>query len=432
MIIKNETISNFKLTNGMRVVFQPVPESKSVAIYLSVRAGPRYEEEKNSGLAHFLEHMLFEGTNRFTDARGLANYIESVGGRSGAWTDKEYVTYYVKVLPEYVEKATDYLSDIIFNSRLDEKNIEKEKGIVTEEMKRKIDNPEAETLDSWMMWAWGKNQSLGRSTLGELQTINKLSKKKILNYLKKFYFPSNMAIVVVGNFSEEKAKKYLRKYFNKGENNKLPEILPVQYEQKKDPIKIVSSNTEQIQIICGFITDINYFNDDRYVLMLLAEILGGSVISRLFYKLIYELGIAYSSTTYSWIFNDTGLFITYTAVSDSNVNEAIKQIFNEIRKIKTEVIRDKELIANKEKIKARLYYDMETTDSVAYLYSCQLITEGKITTPEEIVGKISSIKASHLKRIANKYFNSENLRILIRGKVNSNIKKEIREELMQI
>lgn len=432
MIIKDKSISNFKLTNGMKVVFQPVPESKSVAIYLTVKAGPRYEEEKNSGLAHFLEHMLFEGTNRFADAREVANYIESVGGRSGAWTDKEYVMYYVKVLPEHVEKAIDYLSDILFNSRLDDENIEKEKRIVIEEMKRKIDNPESESLDLWMEYVWGKNQSLGRSTVGEITTINNLNKEKITTYLKQFYFPSNMAIVIVGNFLEHEVKKYLKRYLDIEVKIDLPKLLPIKYVHKKKPIKFIQSTTEQVQIVFGFVTNVDYFNEDKYVLMLIAEILGGSTTSRLFYQLVYKLGIAYTSVTYPWSFKDTGLFINYTAVSSANTYKAVNQIFKEINKIKEELISDTELKSNKEKIRARFYYDMETTDAVAYFYSTQLATEGKITTQEEIINKIKSVKSADLSRIAKKYLKSENLNILIRGKIDLNTRQKIEEELLQI
>lgn len=432
MIIKDKSISNFKLTNGMKVVFQSVSESKSVAIYLTVKAGPRYEEEKNSGLAHFLEHMLFEGTNRFVDARELANYIEGVGGRSGAWTDKEYVMYYVKVLSEHVEKAIDYLSDILFNSRLDDENIEKEKRIVIEEMKRKIDNPESESLDLWMEYVWGKNQSLGRSTVGEITTINNLNKEKITTYLKKFYFPSNMAIVVVGNFFEHEVKKYLKRYLDIEVKIDLPKLIPIKYVHKKKPIKFIQSNTEQVQIVFGFVTNVDYFNEDKYALMLIAEILGGSTTSRLFYQLVYKLGIAYTSVTYPWSFKDTGLFITYTAVSSTNTYKAVNQIFKEINKIKEELISDTELKSNKEKIRARFYYDMETTDAIAYFYSTQLATEGKITTQEEIINKINSVSAKDLKSVAKRYFNSENLSIILRGKVELETRKKIEEELMQI
>lgn len=416
MIKEKKTKSKLVLPNGLRVVLQPKVDSKSVSIYLSVAAGPRYENANNSGLAHFLEHMLLEGTNRFPSAGELANYIESVGGRSSAWTDKEYVTYYVKVLPEHLQKGIDYLADIIFNSRLDEKEIEKEKGIVLEEINRKIDNPEVESFDMWMEWTWGREQSLGRSTLGIPDTIKKLTREKILNYMKQFYIPSNMVITIVGNFSEKDAEKWLKEYFNIQSKNKLPVFLPVRFVSKKEPIKYVESTIEQAQIICGFVTDINYFSKDRFALALLADILGGSVTSRLFYKLVYDLGIAYISGTYSWVFKDTALFINQTAVSSKNVSLALKTILEEFNKLKNHLISDEELISNKEKAKARIYFDMETTDAVANFYVTQLITENRIMTQEEIIAKIDSVSKEDIKRLANKCFNKENLSILVRGK----------------
>ncbi len=423
--MKKNDILKGSLKNGFNFFLQSISESKSVSVYLTVKAGPRYEEKINSGLAHFLEHMLFEGTYRFDNAKKLADYIESVGGRSGAWTDKEYVTYYVKVLPEYIERAIDYLADILFNSQISDADIEKEKGIVVEENSKRNDSPELYVLDKWLEWTWGDRQSLGRSTLGDNKTISKLKKKRIMGYMDKLYTPSNMTIVVVGNMVKQNVKQYLERYFMPTRREYKRRLLPVKFLPKKNKIKFIKSNSEQSQICLGYVTGASYFDEDKFPLMLIAEILGGSTTSRLFYKLIYDLGIAYTAGTYNWFFNDTGLFIASTGVSIKNTNLAIAVILKEIEEIKKDLISDKELKSNKEKMKARLYYDFEATDSIAYFYSSQLSTEGKVFMPEELIGKINSVTTEDIRKIAVKYLNPKNLSILITGNLSQDAKKKI-------
>lgn len=421
--------SSFSLKNGLKVFLQSIPESKSVSIYLTVKAGPRYEQREESGLAHFLEHMLFEGTHRFNNAKRLAEYVEGVGGKSGAWTDKEYVTYYVKVLPEYVERGLDYLSDILFNSSINGIEIEKEKGIIIEEMNRRNENPEVFVSDQWLEWTWGDNQSIGRSTIGNIENIKKLKKEKIQGYLERFYVPSNMTIVIVGNFVEKDIKKSLENYFHIQGNNYHSKILPIKFTPKKQVVKFIKSRTEQIQICLGFVTNVNYFNEDKYVLWLISEILGGSTSSRLFYELIYGLGIAYTAGAYAWLFNDTGLFITSTGVSQKSIQKAIEVILHEIDNIKTELISEGELKSNKAKIRARLYYDFEATDAIAYLYSSQLSTEGKITFLDELVSKFDSVSSEEIRRIAVKYFNPKFISILILGNISKDIKIQVSDTI---
>lgn len=415
------------LKNGLSFFSQSIPESKSVSVYLTVKAGPRYEEKNNSGLAHFLEHMLLEGTNRFNNAKKLADYIESVGGKCGASTDKEYVTYYVKVLPEYIERAIDYLADIMFNSQLNNSDIEKEKRIVTEEINRSNDSPETLVLEKWFEWTWGNNQTLGRSTLGDNRTIIELKRNRITAYMNRFYTPSGMTIVVVGDVANQSVKHYLEKYFICTKDEYKNNLLPVKFLTKNNKVKIIKSNAEQSQVCLGYVTGVSYTDDDKFPLMLIAEILGGSVTSRLFYKLVYDLGIAYTSATYNWFFKDTGLFMVHTGVSKENTYLAIKAILNEIKEIRKKLVSNKELKSNKEKLRANLYYDFEATDSIAYFYSSQLSTEKKVTTPDDLINKLNRVTDSDIKRVANKYLNSKNLSILITGDIDQGLKKNIEE-----
>ena len=405
----------FNFPNGLTLILQSMPSVNSVSIFVTVGAGPRYETKETAGLAHFLEHMLFEGTKKLPTSKDLAQYLESVGGKSSAWTDKEYVSYYAKVQKQYLNVAFSYLSDIFFNSLLDEGAIEKEKGIVMEELKRSKDNPEVNIWDLWFEWIWGKSQPLGRSTLGDEVTIQNVSKKKLQDYMTRFYKPSNMAIAVVGNFSIEEAKKQALKYFSKGGNKKIQQFEKQKFLPKQIHTQVIEANTHQNQLLLGFITDISCSHKDRFTLRLISSVLSGGVSSRLFNKLIYDLGIAYSAGAQSWIFSDTGLFYAYGGFSPENTKSAIKVILEELNKLKKEKIPDKELSEAKEKDKAGLYFSLETPDAIANLYSAQQITEKQIMTPKEIAARIDKVTAEDIKRVAIKYFTTKNLALTIKG-----------------
>lgn len=404
-----------KFSNGLSLIMQTMPLVNSVAIYVAVGAGSRYETKETAGTAHFLEHMLFEGTKSLPSSKRVAEYIERIGGRSGAWTDKEYVTYYVKVPKQHLDVAFNYLAEVLFESTLSSEAIKKEKGIIIEELKRKVDNPEAEIWDLWFEWVWGENQSLGRSTLGGEVTIQKVTRQQLQHYMERFYHPANMAIAIVGNFSPKEVADYALKYFGHQQEKGVPVFKKLKFVPKKVHTKIIKSNTQQAQLILGFVTNISYTHKDRFPLRLIADILSAGVSSRLFHKLIYELGIAYSSWAQSWIFADTGLFYVYGGFSAENVELAIKIILEELKKLKEEKISERELEEVKEKGKASIIFSLETPDALANWYASQQITEKKIMTVEEMLKKIDQVTAEDIQRLARQYFTSKNLCLTIRG-----------------
>lgn len=405
----------FTLPNRLTVILQPMLSVDSVVVYAVVGAGPRYEAKESAGLAHFLEHMLFEGTKRFPTAKDVAQYIERVGGIGRAFTDKEYISYNAKVPKQHFEVAFDYLSDILFNSLLENDVIEKEKGIVMEELRRGKDNPEVDIWDLWFKWIWGGNQSLGRSTLGDETTIRNITKQKLQNYMDKFYYPSNMAIAVVGNFSLKKAEGYALKYFGRNQAKNIPTFKKLQFMPKKIHTKIIKADIEQAQLMLGFVTNISYDHKDRFPMRVIADILSGGVSSRLFHKLVYELGITYSAWAHTWIFADTGLFYVLGGFAPENLEKAIKVIIDELGKLKEQKVTNEELREAKEKDKAGLYFSLETPDAIANLYSSQQITEKQIMTPKEISERIDKVTAEDVQRVARKYFITENLCLTIKG-----------------
>lgn len=403
------------LKNGLTVILHPMPFVNSVSINIAIGAGPRYETKETSGLAHFLEHMLFEGTKNMPTAKDVAQYIERVGGIGRAFTDKEYVSCNAKVPKQHLEVAFSYLSDVLLNPLLENNAIKREKGIVMEELKRSKDNPESDMWDLWFEWIWGGNQSLGRSTLGNKSTIENITREQLQSYFNSYYHAANMVIAVVGNFSINEAEKYSLKYFGKNKYKDIPKFTKVAFEPQKIHTKIINKSSHQVQLILGYATNISYDHKDRLVVKVIADILSTGVSSRLFHRLIYELGISYSAGAYSWIFADNGLFSVFGGFSPDNIKKAIKVIIEEIDKLKKEKVSNRELDEAKEKDKSQLYFSLETPDALANFYASQQITEKRILTPEEISKRIDGVSAEDIKRVAKQYFKLDNLRLAICG-----------------
>jgi len=403
------------LPTGLRVIYQRLNQANSTSIYVTVGAGPRFETQETAGLAHFLEHMLFEGTKTLPTSKDVAEHIEKIGGQSGAFTDKEYVIYYAKVKPQHLETAISHLSEILFNSTLNPEAIEKEKRIVMEEIKRTKDNPEVEIWELWTEWVWGKNQALGRSTLGDAKTVKNVTREKLLRYMRNLYHPTNMVVALAGNFSLENTERLLRKNFGTRSKGKVPNFKAVKLVPKNGAVKTINSDTQQNQLILGFITGVFYHHKDRFPLLLVANILGAGASSRIFHKLVYELGIAYTVGTYAWSFKDTGLFATSGGFSTEKTEKAIKTILEELTRLKSERISSQELQVAKEQSKSNIYFSMETSDAIAYRYAAQYITENRILTPDETARNIDKVAPKDIQRVAKKYFTKKNLRLMVRG-----------------
>ncbi len=427
----NTSIKEMTLPNGLKCILNIKPEAQSVSLHLVVKAGPRYESKGTSGIAHFLEHMLFEGTVALPSAKKLAEYIENVGGTSGAFTDKDYVEYYVKVLPGEVERAIRFLHDTLFQSTLLDENIQKEKGIVLEEMRRAEDNPEVEVWDIFYEWIFGKKQTLGRSTLGEKETISNFTRSKLISYLKKLYHTSNMVLAIVGNFSMQEVEKDVNKYFSNERRKHIPQSSNVALIKKKDNVHVIQSKTQQIQLIIGFTHTVTYWHKDRFPLLLLSSILGGTASSRIFQRLIYELGIAYSINCYNTISQDVGTFSIYGGVGEENIEIALKAIFEELSTIKNVKISEEELDFVKKKTKSNILFSTETTDALAGFYSRQLATENRILSLEAMSAEIDAVTVDDIQRVALKYLELSQLRLLLYGSIErekiSLIKKAVAE-----
>ncbi len=415
-----------KLKNGLVLLSSLMKESKAVTVLIDVKAGSRFENEKENGIAHFLEHMLFKGSKSHPTPFEIKKEIDGIGGILNGFTGEEETGFWAKVPSGKEEKALKLLLDMVFNPLLREKDIQVEKGVVIEEINMEEDHPTEKVIDLFKSLIF-KNTSLGRKILGTKECVLSFKRKDLLSYLKRFYVPNNMVIGIAGNFDQEKIINLVKKLVEKKKRGKLPPFSKVKIYQKKPQCLLEFKETDQTHLILGVRT----FKRDhfwRYPLNLLSVILGGNMSSRLFVKLRDELGLAYYIKSETEGFLDTGVFSISAGVDNKRAELAISTILKELKEIKR-TIKKEELKRAKEYLIGRLKLFLENTSSVASFLAEQELLEKRIKTFQEIVDQIKKVQIKDLLKVANKIFSLKNLNLAIIGPFKE---KEKFEKLLKI
>jgi predicted Zn-dependent peptidase len=390
----------FKLDNGLRVVVENIGYVNSVSVGLWVENGSRNENEVNSGISHFIEHMLFKGTSRRT-AKQIAEEIEDVGGQINAFTGREATCFYIKALDTHLDLSLDILSDMLFNSNFLEEEIEKEKGVIFEEINMSEDSPEDVLSDLHTRAIWDAD-SISLPILGTMDTVKSFSRKDIVDYIASYYIPENSVISISGKFDMGNIEKLVERYFGKwnSENKNItkyssPEISNLHYFRKKD--------IEQLHISLG-IPGVGIGTDDTYTLILLSNILGGGASSRLFQKVREELGVCYSIYSYVSAMKNTGIVSIYAGLSPQYAKVAINAIEEEVSKFAKHGIDNERLIKAKEQLKGSYILGLESTSSRMFSNGRSVMFTDKINTPEDVLMKVNAIDKFKINDVMEKTF----------------------------
>lgn len=342
----------------MRIVLENIPTVRSVAIGVWIGTGSRFENTKNNGISHFLEHMFFKGTKTRT-AREIAESFDSIGGQVNAFTSKEYTCYYAKVLDTHSPYALEVLADMFFNSTFDEGELSKEKNVVLEEIKMYEDTPD-DIVHDMLSRASFKNHELGFPILGTEETLNTFTGHTLRDYMDTHYVPEEVVISVAGNVDESFIKE-VEKWFGDYKTSGVikPEIqTPVFYPEKLTRKK----ETEQAHLCLGF-PGLSLKDERSYSLIILNNIFGSSMSSRLFQEVREQKGLAYSVFSYHSAFQDNGIFTIYGGTAPHQLDELYNTILNIVDDLKENGITDKELKNSKEQIKGNLMLSLESTNS---------------------------------------------------------------------
>jgi predicted Zn-dependent peptidase len=401
------------LKNGLRIILAPMKDTQTVTVVVMVGAGSRYEKEKEAGISHFLEHMLFKGTKKRPTALSISEELDSIGGEFNAFTSKDKTSYYAKVDSKHINTALDVVSDIYLNSKIDASEIEREKGTIIQEFNMQEDNPRHTVWDIFENALYGKNP-LGRDVTGYKKTVLAFKRKNFIRYMQRFYLANDTVICVAGKFNGKEILEKIKKYFSGMRKGKKPQADKV-YEKQANPLgKARFKKTDQTHFILGN-RAYRENHKDRFVLSLLSIILGGNMSSRLFFEVREKLGLAYSVHTTVEAYEECGYVATYAGVEHKNLELAIETILKEYKKIATEKVSEKELKKAKDYLKGKSIMGLESSDEMAMFFIGQEISKKKIMTISEIFRRIDKVTPRDILRIAKDIFRPEKLNLAVVG-----------------
>lgn len=390
----------FTLKNGLRVVTEKLDGVNSVSVGVMIQNGSRNESEELNGISHFIEHMFFKGTNKRT-AKQIAEEIENVGGQINAFTSKETTCYYIKTLSTHLDLSLDVLSDMLLNSKFDEEEIEKEKGVVIEEINMSEDNPE-DVLDNIHSKASYGDNSLSYPILGTIEKIRNLKREDIIKFIEEKYTPYNSVISICGKFDEDEVISLIEKFFGKWKSKKVYKPVYEGTEIKKNSV-YVKKEIEQLHIGLG-LQGLPFGDDRNYALVLLNNILGGGASSILFQKVREELGLCYVIYSYTQPFQEAGLINIYVGLSKEYADKALEVIKREVENFVKNGITEEQLKINKEKIKANYILGLESTSSKMFSNAKSLLLRNSIRTEEEVIEKIDNISKEDIDYVLKNCF----------------------------
>ncbi len=398
------------LNNGIRVVCDYIPDVETVTTKIIVKAGSRNETTSNNGISHFLEHMAFKGTTT-RSAKQIAYDFENIGASFNAYTSKETTAYYSKNLKDYTEKAVEILVDMLDNSTFDDEELERERGVILQELAMTNDSPDDMIFEYFSKTAF-KNQPYGRSILGPAKNIKKFTKKDFQEHIENNYTANNMVLSVAGNITIDEVIKIANKYFIKERKNKIANLKEAKYTADffaKD------KKLEQVQCIIGF-KGISFYDKSKYKVSVMNHILGSGMSSRLFQDIRETRGLCYSICSFNDATFDTGTFMIYTGVDPINTNKTIDAIAEEIKKMIDNVNED-ELKRAKVKLKSSILMALENTTSRASGNGSDILLYNRVINKEEIIQEIDSTNIKDVKENLEKIVTSSEPAIALYGKI---------------
>jgi predicted Zn-dependent peptidase len=399
------------LDNGIRVITENIPYAHSVSIGIWVTTGSRHERLEINGVAHFIEHLLFKGTAKRT-ALDIAREIDSVGGVLNAFTGREYVCYYAKILSEYLPKAVDLLSDIFLNSIFDPDEIEKERKVILQEIWMLKDTPDNYIHDLFYQNFW-KSHPLGMSILGSEESVESLTRDIIMASRNDRFRAEDIIITAAGKVEHNELLILLNGLFSDVPHGSFNGASHIPFYEKK--VEVVDKDLEQIHLCLGT-KALPQNHPSRYESYILNTVLGGSMSSRLFQEIRENQGLAYSIYSYITSHSDAGSMVIYAGTSHEKMLEVIEITLSEIRKLKTEQVLAQELVLAKEHLKGNLLLSLESCDNLMTRLAKNEIYFGRHATIEEITSGIEKVTSESLMDLSNELFVDNCFTLQIIGK----------------
>jgi len=417
-----------KLKNKLRLISSQLKDTQTVTVLVFIKTGSRYETKDISGISHFLEHMMFKGTEKRKNTLVISEELDSVGAEYNAFTGSEYTGYYIKADYTHLNLALDMISDMLINSKFRKKDIEKEKGVVVEEINMYKDNPMRQVAQNLEHLLYG-DQPAGWDIAGTKKSVESFSRKDVVSYFNLQYTAENTVICIAGNFDAKNIKKQVEKYFAKIKQGKAKKMLLVKEEQSAPKLNIEYRKTDQTHLFFALRSFISNSDERRFSLAILASILGGNMSSRLFINVREKQGLSYYISSGSDTSSDTGYFWIRAGVDNKRAKEAVSAILKELKKVKAKGVTEAELKKAKEYFKGKTLMDLESSDELAGFLGAQEILKKDILSPKEMIKKIKSVKLSAVNDLAREVFQNKNLNLALIGPFKN--KKDF-EEILKI
>jgi predicted Zn-dependent peptidase len=405
-------INKSVLDNGIRVITERIPYASSVSIGIWVANGSRHERRELNGVAHFIEHLLFKGTNRRT-ALDIAREIDSVGGVLNAFTSREYVCYYAKVLDKFLPNAVDLLTDIFLHSTFDPEEIEKERRVVLQEINMMEDTPDDLIHDLFHQHFW-EGHPLGMSILGDAESVSGLTRDSIVGYRDEMYRGDDIIVTAAGNLTHDQLIGLLADLLKDipGGNGRRPSPLPV-YQRR---MELVEKDLEQIHVCLG-LKGVQQNDPQRYDAFIMNAILGGSMSSRLFQEVREKSGLAYSVYSYIASHADAGSLVVYAGAGPENSAQLLEIMLKEIRRFKDEPVPQLQLDGAREQLKGNLLLSLESSDNRMSRLAKNEIYFGAPMPLSEIMDGFDAVTAESIQSLANTILDNSALTLVMLGRV---------------
>jgi predicted Zn-dependent peptidase len=407
-------ITKHTLPNGLVVITETMPHVRSVSIGLWVRNGSRREVPEENGLAHFIEHMVFKGTER-RSAEAIAREMDSVGGMLDAFTSKEQICFNAKVLDEHLPIAFDVIADLVLRPNFDPEDLKKEQQVILEEIKMDLDNPEYLLHEIFTRGFWPEH-ALGRPILGTPETVKNFSRNTLKSRFASWFAPDHLVITAAGNIAHQQVLDLVEKEFGhlQPSGEQPPHVAPrtsapIHLEKKRD--------LEQVHLCVG-VPSVPLGHEDRFGIAVLNNLLGGGMSSRLFQNIREKRGLAYAVFSELTPYSDAGMLTVYAGSAKETVGQVLDLIVSELGDLKKSPVSEEELLRSKNHLKGSLMLSLESTSARMSNLARQELYFRRFYSLDEILASIEVVTAKQLQSLAQQYFRAEDIAVTVLGNLN--------------
>jgi predicted Zn-dependent peptidase len=409
-------IKSKELSNKIKIVYEQLEHFKSVGIAVWVKTGSSCETQQENGISHFVEHMLFKGTEK-RSAKQIAVEMDSIGGQVNAFTSKECTCYHARVVDDQIQVAVDVLSDILQNSKIDEVELDKERTVILEEISMTKDHPDDLAHDK-ISEVYYEGSEYAKPIIGPAENIKRYTRQDIIDYMEKHYYPENIVISVAGKFDEKVMQALLEKYFGNYENksNKRYKQTCADPFVPEKSFLAIEKDIEQTHIALGF-NGVTYDDEQRFAHIIFCNLFGGSMSSRLFQSVREEMGLVYAVYSYLSVNTQCGMFGIYAATGSKTAKTALDVIIKEIEKIKKDGVEQQEFLNSKAQLLGNYKLALESVNARVQSIGKNLLLLDKIESQEEVIEKLERVTIQQVNDVIDYVFDFDKMSAVFVGNI---------------